>query len=365
MITLDRVFELIAEHTSDLICIHDAENTIRFATPSSRNILGYQPDQIIGKKLTDFLSDEFINEMDFTTLVRFFDHPGARIRYQIKHAEKKLRWLESTFTTIGSDPLKEYSVLSSTRDITESVHLTDDLMNALAKEQELSRFKSNLYSIASHEFKTPLAVIQANIEMLKVKNSETILKKSLQSMEEEIDHLNGMIADMLELKRLTIGQINFNPSELDIWQLIKDVIDTDCKKAYSDIAITIDHQDEDIREVSGDYSLLRYIFSNLLINACKFSNKSKEVKVQLSRIDENNLGACVIDKGIGIPEEDQDSVFKSFYRANNVGNIPGTGVGLSIVKEFVALHKGSINFTSAPGKGSTFCVELPIKQVKS
>ncbi len=359
MIALDRVFELIAEHTSDLICIHDAENTIRFATPSSKSILGYKPEDIIGKKLTDFLSDEFINEMDFTTLVRFFDRPDARIRYQIKHAEKKLRWLESTFTTIGKDPLKEYSVLSSTRDITESVHLTDDLMNALAKEQELSRFKSNLYSIASHEFKTPLAVIQANIEMLKVKSGEKILKNALLSMEEEIDRLNGMIADMLELKRLTIGQVNFNPSELDISLLIKDVIDTDCKKAFPEISIIIKKEDKDIKEVSGDYSLLRYILSNLLINACKFSKKSKEVKVVLSKTDDHSLKICIIDKGIGIPLEDQESIFKSFYRANNVGNIPGTGVGLSIVKEFVALHKGSINFTSVPGKGSTFCVELP------
>ncbi|MGB0178223.1 MAG: histidine kinase dimerization/phospho-acceptor domain-containing protein, partial [Owenweeksia sp.] len=235
MTAFDKVFELIAEHTTDLVCIHDAENTIRFATPSSKVILGYEPQEIIGKKLTDFLSADFIDEMDFTTLRRFFDHPEARIRYQVEHGEGRLRWLETTFTYFGKDPQKDYSLLTSTRDITESVHLTDDLMEALSKEQEISRFKSNLYSIASHEFKTPLAVIQANIEMLRIKRSEKILENSLGSIEEEVDRLNTMIADMLELKKLTTGQTTFRPELMDIVELTEEVLEQNVSKAFPDM----------------------------------------------------------------------------------------------------------------------------------
>lgn len=358
MVAFDRVFQLIAEHTSDLLCIHDAENTVRFATRSSRDILGYPSDEIIGRKLTDFLSDNFIKDMDFNTLIRFFDHPGTRIRYQINHGDGRLRWLETTFNSIGDDPQKDYSILSSTRDITESVDLTNDLMEALSKEQELSRFKSNLYSIASHEFKTPLAVIQANIEMMKVKRSEKVLDNAVGSIEEEVDRLNNMIGDMLELKKLTTGQTTFRPETFSLGELVDEVIDNNISKTYPNIAVKRKVKGES-KGILGDPTLIRFVLANLLSNACKFSKPNSSVEITIDYlIDEVRF--AIKDNGIGIPEDEQVSVFKSFYRAKNAGNVQGTGVGLAIVKEFVDLHKGKVELSSTPGKGSTFIVCLPI-----
>ncbi|WP_417613030.1 ATP-binding protein [Owenweeksia hongkongensis] len=358
MVATDRVYQLIAEHTTDLVCIHDLENTIRFATPSSKSILGFSSDDIIGRRLTDFLAPEFVSEMDFSTLTRFFDHPGSRIRYQVRHGNSnRLRWLESTFSRI-EEGNKKYSLLSSTRDITESVHLTDDLMNALSTEQQLSRFKSNLYSVASHEFKTPLAVIQANIEMLKIKKSPKVIDMGLESMEEEIDRLNSMIADMLQLKKLTMGKTTLKLEDLSLMAIMEDVVKNDCTKAFPKINTTLSIAKGEECTVRGDYSLVRYIFSNLMVNACKFSKDNTRVKVSIA-FEDNFAKIRIEDQGIGIPKEDQASIFTSFYRATNVSNIQGTGVGLSIVKEFVDLHKGKISFESSPGKGSTFFIELP------
>lgn len=356
MVATDRVHKLIAQHTTDLVCVHDTESTIRFATESSIHILGYHPNEIIGRKLTDFLAPEFVSEMDFTTLKRFFDSPDTRLRYQIKHKENRLRWLESTFTRIeeGED---KYSLLSSTRDITESVHLTDDLMAALASEQKFSQFKANLYSVTSHEFKTPLAVIQANIEMLKIKKSEKLLENALESMEEEIDRLNAMIGDMLELRKLTTGKTNLRLEEVDLNSMISEVIDKDLSKPYPKIQKHFKVEGTPA-DALADYSLIRYVFSNLLTNACKYSNKKEEIYVTLDYL-EKHIRVSVQDFGIGIPEEDKPSIFTSFFRAGNVSNIHGTGVGLSIVKEFVDLHKGKIYFESEAGKGTTFFVELP------
>ena len=356
MVATDRVHKLIAQHTTDLVCVHDTENTIRFATESSFHILGYHPNEIIGKKLTDFLAPEFISEMDFTTLKRFFESPGTRLRYQIKHKENRLRWLESTFTRIeeGED---KYSLLSSTRDITESVHLTDDLMSALASEQKFSQFKANLYSVTSHEFKTPLAVIQANIEMLKIKKSEKLLENALESMEEEIDRLNAMIGDMLELRKLTTGKTNLRLEKVDLKNMIGEVIEKDLSKPYPKIQKHFKVEGKPA-EALVDYSLMRYVFSNLLTNACKYSDKKEEIFVTLD-YGQEHIQVSIQDFGIGIPEEDKPSIFTSFFRAGNVSNIHGTGVGLSIVKEFVDLHKGKIYFESEAGKGTTFFVELP------
>lgn len=358
MVAFDRVFQLIAEHTSDLLCIHDAENTIRFATNSSKDILGHTSHEIIGKKLTDFLSESFIKEMDFNTLIRFFDHPGTRIRYQINHGDGRLRWLETTFNSIADDPQKDYSILSSTRDITESVNLTNDLMEALSKEQELSRFKSNLYSIASHEFKTPLAVIQANIEVIRVKRSEKVVDNAIGSMEEEVDRLNHMIGDMLELKKLTTGQTTFRPEKFYLKELLDEVIETNISKTYTGISVKRKIRGEE-KQILGDPTLIRFVVANLLSNACKFSKPKSSIEITVDYLPKE-VRFAVKDYGIGIPEDEQLSVFKSFYRAKNAGNIQGTGVGLAIVKEFVDLHKGKVELSSTPNKGSTFIVCLPI-----
>lgn len=351
MFSSNEVYELIARHTNDMVCLHDDESTIRFATPSTKEILGWDPERVIGKKLTDYLSEAFINEMDFTTLYRFFNQPGTKIRYQVLHGEGRLRWLETTFI-----PLEEHAMryVSTTRDVTESVHLTDDLMAALSKEQELSKFRTNMYAIASHEFKTPLAIIQANIEMLKVKQSPTLLKNGLATMEEEVDRLNSMILDMLELKRLNAGERNMNPSDIDLSELfaeLKEDFGEQSKRLiieYLGIASLI----------HGDFSLIRYIFSNLLANGLKFSGPEKPVKVTVD-YQKDSVEIKVEDEGIGIPEQDQAKIFQSFYRASNAGNLPGTGVGLAIVSEFVNLQKGKINLQSTMGEGSTFIVTLP------
>lgn len=349
------VFQLIAMHTTDLVCLHDGDNSIRFATPSSTDILGYPADHLLGKKLTDFLSEQFINEMDFNTLMRFFEQPGARIRYQIKHVTGKLRWLETTYTML--EPGMNYRSLSTTRDITESVHLTDDLMQALSKEQELSKFKTNLYSIASHEFKTPLAIIQANIEMLKIKQSPKLLSSGLATMEEEVDRLNDMIMDMLELKRLTMGSRNFNTTEVDVKALISELFDV-YRNEEKNYNLELVVEGNDPYEIQADYSLMRYVFTNLIGNSIKFSKNLVQVKVILNYQD-SALEILVEDQGIGVPEDDQTKIFQSFYRGSNVSNISGTGVGLSIVSEFVNLHKGKIKLQSEVGHGSTFIITLP------
>jgi len=357
MFSTMNVFQLIAMHTTDLVCLHDADNTIRFATPSSLRVLGFKADTLVGRKLTDFLSEDFINEMDFTTLMRFFDQPGTRIRYQINHGEGRLRWLETTYTELESIGNVQYRSLSTTRDITESVHLTEDLMNALSKEQELSKFKTNLYSVASHEFKTPLAVIQANIEMLKVKQTPKLLGMGLNTMEEEVDRLNNMIMDMLELKKLTTGRRNFNLSKVDFEQIVNELFYENKEADAKSHNLILEVRGES-QELLADYSLIRYMFSNILSNSIKFSKPGSEVKVILD-FDKEDIEVSFIDHGIGIPEEDQSKVFQSFYRGSNVSNVPGTGVGLSIVSEFVKLHKGKIKLVSEVNKGSTFILTLP------
>jgi signal transduction histidine kinase len=110
--------------------------------------------------------------------------------------------------------------------------------------------------------------------------------------------------------------------------------------------------------VQVDYSLIRYVFSNLLNTAQKFSPRHGMVEIKMEYLVDN-VQVQVIDHGIGIPIEEQEKIFQSFYRAKNVGNISGTGVGLSIVSEFIKLHQGQIRVKSEVNEGSIFTVSLP------
>lgn len=350
-------YELITQHTNEMVCLHDADRSIRFATPSSSTVLGYEPDYLIGRKLTDFLSERFIKEMDFSTLMQFFEHPGTRIRYQIQHREGQLRWLESSFSLLKGS--SKYHSLSATRDISESVQLTEDLIDAFSKEQEISKFKTNLYSIASHEFKTPLAVIQANIEMLKVKQSPKLLENGLLAMEEEVDRLNAMIGDLLELRKMSIGERSFYAEPTSLSELLHEVVEELVGKNSPEgkPIITIRKVGLDTN-LALDYSLMRYVLFNLIGNAIKYSPKPAKVDIELAFTLES-VKITISDKGIGIPKDEQIKIFQSFYRAKNVNQIYGTGVGLSIASEFVKLHKGHIEVKSEIGEGSAFSIILP------
>jgi len=154
-----------------------------------------------------------------------------------------------------------------------------------------------------------------------------------------------------------MGRRNFNTSAVNVKQMITDLLET-YKGDGSNHKLDLIIEGEDPYDIQADYSLMRYVFTNLIGNSIKFSNGDADVKVFLN-YREQGLEILVKDKGIGIPEDDQTRIFQSFYRGSNVGNISGTGVGLSIVAEFVNLHKGKIKLQSEVGQGSTFTITLP------
>jgi signal transduction histidine kinase len=172
-----------------------------------------------------------------------------------------------------------------------------------------------------------------------------------------VDRLNDMIMDMLELKRLTMGRRNFNTTEVDVKALITELFEV-YRNEEKNYHLELIVEGNEPYEIQADYSLMRYVFTNLIGNSIKFSNNLVQVKVLLNYQDKA-LEILVQDQGIGIPEDDQTRIFQSFYRGSNVGNISGTGVGLSIVAEFVNLHKGKIKLQSEVGNGSTFTITLP------
>lgn len=172
-----------------------------------------------------------------------------------------------------------------------------------------------------------------------------------------VKHLIQLVNDVLFLERTEAGKLEFNATPVDLL--------TFCGELVEEIQLTVGNKHKLIFAHRGentlahlDSKLLRQIVTNLLSNAIKYSPESCTVRFDLI-CEPNEVILRIQDEGIGVPQEDQPKLFESFQRASNVGTIPGTGLGLTIVKKSVDLHGGQITVESEVGVGTTFTIALP------
>jgi len=253
---------------------------------------------------------------------------------------------------------------SMTQEIRKTVAL-QQRAHELEVEKKLAeenvRLKSNFISMVSHEFRTPLTTISLSNGLL-----ETSLQKmSVEQRQKHFGKINIAVKDMVSLLeevmqvgRFESGSFEFDPKPLDLTALCQELIEEMQAAAPQNKRLTFAVLG-DSEPILGDKKLLRQVITNLLSNALKYSPDDKPVELALAWTD-SVAEIKVIDRGIGIPEEDQKQLFEPFHRARNVGKIPGTGLGLTIINKAVERHHGSIRVESKAGIGTTFLVTLPI-----
>jgi signal transduction histidine kinase len=233
------------------------------------------------------------------------------------------------------------------------------LENDLKKEQDLSAFKDRILSTVSHEFRTPLAVIQSSVDILRKfgnRLSPEQTDERLQKISRQINRLVHLMNDVVELGRGNPQKPN--PSEAIALRDFCAELAEEYRLLHPNHVIQL-HMGEVPPIFKVERRILEHILMNLLSNAIKYSPEGSDVT--LSAYEEGaNLVFRVDDAGIGIPAEEQAHIFDSFYRAQNVGTIQGTGIGLAIVKQNVNRLDGTIEFSSQHGKGSSFIVKLPL-----
>ncbi|MDB9467579.1 hybrid sensor histidine kinase/response regulator [Dolichospermum circinale] len=242
---------------------------------------------------------------------------------------------------------------------------TAELSQALEKEKELNQLKSRFITMASHEFRTPLAIISSSSGILQNfsdRLSEKRKQEHLETIQNTIKHIIQVLDDVLMINQAEAEKIELKLEPLDIIKFcrhLKEEIEASFRSHEIDFYIDLgDEIFNNYQLVLIDKKLLRQIITNLLTNAIKYSPDHKLVNFSLSRKD-NQLIFKISDYGIGIPPCDQVHLFEYFQRGSNVGTLPGTGLGLSIVKKCVDLHQGEITLDSELGKGTVFTVILP------
>jgi len=237
----------------------------------------------------------------------------------------------------------------------------EQILAALSKEKELSNLKSSFVTLASHEFRTPLACIRSSIELMqfqlaKIKVSDNILRHQ-NNIVVEVDRLSELLNGILIVGKIESNLFECNKEPIDLEYFINRILYnlTYGKADKRQVAIEICGTKE---KVMADPVLLEQILTNLLSNAFKYSQGKMPPQIRIS-YNPTLLQIKVKDFGIGIPHDDKSKIFDAFHRAENAGNIQGTGLGLFITKSFIDLHEGTISFTSIAEKGSEFTVSLP------
>lgn len=235
-----------------------------------------------------------------------------------------------------------------------------ELQRALGKERELNELKSRFLSMASHEFKTPLSTVLSSVELIELYEEQAQQpkrEKHIGRIKDAVNQLTEVLNDFLSLSKLEQGEVTVMPRLIDLQAIISTSIESSEGQLKPGQRIALDLGTAPKRIVS-DPKLLRHVLINLISNAAKYSSPGVGINIATGLRAERCF-ISITDRGIGIPEEDQVHLFDRFFRARNVENVKGTGLGLNIVNHYIELLEGEIEFESKLGEGSTFTILLP------
>jgi PAS domain S-box-containing protein len=320
---------------------------------------GYSREEVLGRTSLD---------------LQLWDDPAQREEaYRIYERDGRLRDFESRVRTRSGEVQVVLQsgdfislggrrcILSVGIDFTDRKRLEAELLQNYAREKELNELKSRFVAMVSHEFRTPLAIITSTAEILEAyldRLSPDERKANIRDITDATRHMSRMMEEVLLLGRVEAGKLACRPAPLDLVVFGQRLVDEVASATDNRCPIRFT-AGPDLLEAQADEGLLRHIFTNLLSNASKYSAAGSPVEFRVEARGHLAL-FTVRDRGIGIPEPDARLLFQAFHRGQNVGDTPGTGLGMTIVKRCVELQGGKIAFESKEGHGSTFIVALPL-----
>lgn len=280
---------------------------------------------------------------------------------------------ESIWVEINGKQVYKQGVLycneGSVQDVTDRImyqmemktHVAMEVSRALEKEKQLGDLRSQFITMTSHEFRTPLSSILTSAELLEHYGHTWTKEKSLvhlKRIQQAVNHIISMMDDVLFLGRANAGKLAFHREPLNLDEFVAQIVEEYQTGDKNTHEIRLERRN-DCQSVKGDKKLIRHILTNLISNAMKYSPEGSQIHVRLG-CDGNFATLEVEDEGIGIPESQVDQIFEPFFRAENVGDITGTGLGLPIVLRSVEAHGGSITVTPKTQSGTKFCISLAI-----
>lgn len=352
----------LLRNSSDVITIVEENGDISYESPATEKVFGFEPFERIGHSFLDRV------HADDKDAVRSFLHdvihqPDAIRTIEFLHRSDKkndYEWIEVTASNQLHNAAVGGIVLNS-RDIATRKAAEQELKRALQQEKELGDLKSRFITMVSHEFRTPLTVINSSAEILHLSAGKMPVEKQnmhLERMMASSGRIEQMLNDVLLLARGEAGKTNAAFAALMLKEFCEEIVSELHAASGGEQRISVHFTSSAPSQPALDEKLMRSIITNLLSNALKYSHAAVLLDIDCTP---STITIRVEDKGIGIPGEDQKHMFEAFHRAHNALNIKGTGIGMSIVKYAVDAHGGTIDFTSIENEGTTFIVSLPFR----
>ena len=373
-------FRGIIENARDIITLIDEEGTVVYNSPAFARQLGYESWEALGQVFFDFIHDEdrAYLEREFKNLTTGTVAGGAALEFRFRHKDGRWRFFEAMVSNLLKNDLVRAVVFNS-RDVTDHKeseaelekyrsHLEDlvekrtrELTTALEMERMIVEQQKIFVSMVSHEFRTPLTIIDGNAQIIQRRGPSLkpeMLQQRAGTIRAAADRLVRLIETILSTHILESGQLAVTLALCDLGGIIRRVCDERLELAPShDIKIDIQ---KDLPPLMMDEKIIHQMMVNLVSNAVKYSPRHPLVEVKAYREGRAAI-IKVTDQGVGIPAGELPKIFTRYFRASTSSGIPGFGMGLSLVKQFAEMHGGKVGIQSQAGAGTTVTVWLPIK----
>ena len=394
------MLDALFKHATEGIVVVNKGGEIVMLNPKARELFGYSDMELVGKKIETLIPQRFTkNHVSYRD--EYLEAPRARgmghlmdlfarrhdgsefpvevslspfktsdgefvVSFVIDITERKKqenRIIEANLEIQKLNAELEERVNLRTQELATAVRKVEEsqeeVIRALKKERELNNMKSQFVTIASHEFRTPLATILSSASLIgryAKTEEEDKRQKHVLRIKSAVTNLTEILNDFLSIGKLEEGRVKSIPVSVELQEFSEGLIEEIKGLCKEDQHIRFRYTG--IQEVWLDKQLLRNVLFNLLSNAIKYSDAGKSIYFNIES-DEKLVAIEIRDEGIGIPGADQDHIFERFFRAHNAGNAQGTGLGLNIVQNYIDLMGGKVSFTSEVGVGSTFSIALP------
>jgi PAS domain S-box-containing protein len=394
------MLDALFKHATEGIVVVNKAGEIVMLNPKARELFGYSDMELVGKKIETLIPQRF-SRNHVSNRDEYLDAPRARgmghlmdlfarrrdgsefpvevslspfktsdgefvVSFVIDITERKIqenRIIEANLEIQKLNAELEERVNLRTKELATAVRKVEEsqeeVIRALKKERELNNMKSQFVTIASHEFRTPLATILSSASLIgryAKTEDEDKRQKHVLRIKSAVTNLTEILNDFLSIGKLEEGRIQSIPVAMELEAFCTGLIEEVkglCKEGQH-----IKFQYFGIKEVWLDKQLLRNVLFNIISNAIKYSEPDKSIYFSIEA-DEKRVDIEIRDEGIGIPADDQKHIFERFFRAHNAGNAQGTGLGLNIVQNYIDLMDGEVSFASEVGVGSVFSIKLP------
>ena len=347
----------LLESSADGIAVVDAERGVIRFNPTMEALTGLDAGAAMGMP-----AERALRLLATQPDTSSFEHPviatltdgTARIgrELRLEHADGTARWVSATFSPVSDGRTDgPVLVLVTLRDIAEQ------------KEQE--RTQRDFVSMAAHELRSPLTAIKGFARTLLLKGEQLAPERRhsyLGMIDDQSNRLARLVEDLMQVARIDAGRVVIEPEELDVGVVVKELLEQ-FRGKWRDRQISIEATGG-LPVATADPHRLEEILINLIDNAVKYSPAGSPIEVGLC-VDDGELVVSVRDHGIGISTDEIPHLFKKFSRLSNgaTADIPGTGLGLYIVKGFIEAHGGRVWVKSDPGHGTTFAFTLPLSPI--